>query len=104
MVGEDRGDHADGGGLAVCADHMDRLEAALGMLERGHQSAHPVQPEPHSEQLEREQVTLGLWLVQRASSSLFKALPALGAGARAWSVRLAPPQAEPWRRSPRSQA
>ena len=33
---------------------------ALGMAERGHQPAHALEPEAHPEQLQREQVALGL--------------------------------------------
>ena len=35
-------------------------ERALGVVERGHQPPHAVEPEPHPEQLERQQVALGL--------------------------------------------
>ena len=39
---------------------MDRGEAPLRQTEHGHQPVHAVQPEPHAEQLEREEVLLGL--------------------------------------------
>ena len=42
-------------------------KAALGLAERGHQPAHAVEPEAHPEQLEREQVALGLVLVHRSA-------------------------------------
>src|ERR1035437_7480543 len=57
---EDRGDHPRGRGLAVGADHVDRAKASLWVPQRGHQPAHPVKTEPHPEQLQREQVALGL--------------------------------------------
>ncbi len=60
VMRQNRGDHARGRGLAVGPNHVDRRELPLRMPERGHQSAHAVQPEPHPEQLERQQVALRL--------------------------------------------
>ena len=57
---EDRRAEADGRRLAVGPDHVDRGEAALRQAQHGHQPVHAVEPEAHAEQLEREQVLLGL--------------------------------------------
>src|SRR5207248_1712867 len=47
---------------------VDRVELALRVTECGHQPPHTVQPEPHPEQLERQQVSLRL-LARHASPS-----------------------------------
>jgi hypothetical protein len=60
VAGEDRGGEAGGRRLAVRADHVDRLELALREPQDRHQPAHPVEPEAHPEELEPEQVLLGL--------------------------------------------
>ena len=57
---EDRRDHPDGRGLAVRPDDVDRREPPLRHAEDRHQLVHAVEPEPHPEQLEPEQVVLGL--------------------------------------------
>ena len=46
--------------LAVRADDVDRAEALLRAAEHGQQPAHALEPEAHAEQLEREQVGLGV--------------------------------------------
>ena len=57
---EDRGDHPRGRRLPVGPDHVDAGEAPLRHAEDRHQLVHAVEPEPHPEQLEIEQVGLGL--------------------------------------------
>ena len=57
---EDRRDHPDRRGLAVRPDDVDRREPPLRQAEDRHQLVHAVEPEPHPEQLETEQVVLGL--------------------------------------------
>jgi hypothetical protein len=57
---EYRGDHARGGRLAVRPDHVNRREPPLRHPQRGHQLVHAVEPEPHAEQLEVEEVILRL--------------------------------------------
>ena len=44
----------------VGADHVDRREAPLRQAERGHQLVHPLQAEAHPEQLQAQEVVLGL--------------------------------------------
>src|SRR5207244_826976 len=61
--------HARGRRLAVRPDDVDRAKALLRRAERRHEPAHPVQPEPHAEQLEPQQVALGLLEGHSASSS-----------------------------------
>ena len=116
VVGQDRGDHPRRRGLAVGADDVDRRESALGMPERGHQPPHPVQPEPHPEQLQRQQIALGLALVHGAAApgafghvviTPVTAPPARLAAAPACRARPAPPAAgalatKPWLASLRS--
>jgi hypothetical protein len=65
MALEDRCDHARGRGLAVGAEHLDRVELALGGAQHGHHAPHPVEAEAHPEQLERAQLALGLGLGPR---------------------------------------
>src|SRR5205085_10341069 len=57
---QDRRDHARRRRLAVRADHVDAREAALRHPEHRHELVHAVEPEPHAEQLEVEQVRLCL--------------------------------------------
>ena len=60
---------AHGGGLAVGAHHVDRREAAAAACPSdGHQLVHAVEPEAHAEQLEVEQVLLGLAQVTASPS------------------------------------
>ena len=47
-------------GMKFGLERMHRLMTALGQAERAHQPVHPVQAELHPEQLEAEQVILGL--------------------------------------------
>ena len=78
---EDRRDHPHGRGLAVGAHHVDRGEAALGHAEHGHEPVHAVEPEPHAEQLEPQQVVLGLPAsVMRPASSARSALELVALG------------------------
>ncbi len=64
---QDRGQHPRGRGLAVRAEHLDRVERGEMIpttpAQRGHHAPHPVQPEAHPEQLERAQAALGARLV-----------------------------------------
>src|SRR5438270_13638433 len=69
MARQDGSDHADGRGLAVRPDDMDRVKAPLRMAQRGHQPAHAVQAEAHPEQLAGEDVALGVLWIHIASCS-----------------------------------
>ena len=81
---------------------------SLGVIQRGHQPPHPVQAEPHPEQLQRQQVALGLRpvisLTRRrpppARAARPPTAPARRSAARACRARPGPPAAAPWRRSP----
>ena len=65
---EDRGSETRRRRLAVRADDVDRRKSPLRHPERRHQLVHAVEPEPHAEQLEAEQVVLGLAQVQVSAS------------------------------------
>ncbi len=55
-----RGGEAHGRRLAVGAHHVHRREPALGHAQRGGQPVHALQAEAHAEQLQAQQVLLGL--------------------------------------------
>ena len=82
---QDRRDHPDRRGLAVGPDDVDRLESPLRMPERGHQPAHAVESEPHPEQLEREQVALGV-LEREAHSASRSAFRRASLSRSAWTT------------------
>ena len=96
---EQRGGHADGRALAVGPHDVDGREALLRAAERGQQAPHPLQPEAHAEQLEREQVLLGLLLAPahaassssswRSAASLSRSPCTTASGARATKRSLA---------------
>ena len=65
---EDRGSETRRRRLAVRAYDVHRRESPLRHPERRHQLVHAVEPEPHAEQLETEEVVLGLGQVQVSAS------------------------------------
>jgi hypothetical protein len=67
VLAQDARGEAHGRRLAVRPDDVDRREAALRHAEHRHQLVHAVEPEPHAEQLQVEQVLLGLPDVHEAS-------------------------------------
>ena len=96
VLRQDLRDHPRRRGLAVGADHVDRLKTSLGVIQRGHQPTHPVQPEPHPEQLQRQQVALGLRARHLAHPSASRPSAHLR---RPPPARAARPPAAPARRS-----
>jgi hypothetical protein len=57
---EDLRDHPCRRRLAVRPDYVDAGKAPLRHAERRHELAHPVEAQPHAEQLEVEQMVFGL--------------------------------------------
>ena len=70
VAAQDRGGHARRRGLAVGAHHVDRRDSAPAASRATvMQPAHPVQAEAHAEQLEAEEVALGVGEARHSCSS-----------------------------------